>query len=55
MMACKKRYDIQIFKIIKGFDNIAPSKFFSFNYNDTRGHIFRLEKQLNGIVYVIRS
>ena len=42
----RQRYDlIQIFKVINGFDNIDPSKFFTFNDNNTRGHLFRLEKQ----------
>ena len=31
--------------IINGFDNIDISKFFTFNDNNTRGHLFRLEKQ----------
>lgn len=42
----RQRFDlIQIFKIINGFDNIDISKFFTFNDNNTRGHLFRLEKQ----------
>ena len=41
----RQRYDpIQNFKIINGFDNIDPSKFFTFKDNNTRGHLFRLEK-----------
>ena len=42
----RQRFDlVQIFKIINGFDNIDISKFFTFNDNNTRGHLFRLEKQ----------
>ena len=37
--------DFTSFKIINGFDNIDPKKFFTFNDNNTRGHLFRLEKQ----------
>ena len=41
----RQRFDlIQIFKIINGFDNIDTDKFFTFNDNNTRGHLFRLEK-----------
>ena len=40
-----QRFDlIQIFKIINGFDNIDTDKFFTFNDNNTRGHLFQLEK-----------
>lgn len=42
----RQRYDlIQIFKIINRIDDIDSSKFFTFNDNITRGHIFRLEKK----------
>ena len=42
----RQRYDmIQIYKIINGCDDIETSKFFTFNDNNTRGHIFRIEKQ----------
>ena len=37
----RQRFDlIQIFKIINGFDNIDTDKFFTFNDNNTHGHLF---------------
>ena len=41
----RQRYDmIQLFKIINNIDDIQPEKFFTFNDNTTRGHIFRISK-----------
>lgn len=41
----RRRYDlIQIYKMINGFEIIDTDKFFSFNDNITRGHIFKLSK-----------
>jgi len=41
----RERYDlIQMFKIVNRFDDVDPEKFFSFNDNTTRGHIFRITK-----------
>lgn len=41
----RKRYDlIQLFKIVHGYEDIKPEKFFEFNDNCTRGHIFRITK-----------
>ena len=37
---------IQIFKILKGFDNVNPSKFFQLATDSkTRGHNFKIVKQ----------
>ena len=39
----KKRYDlIQLFKIVHGYEDIEPEKFFEFNDNCTRGHLFKM-------------
>lgn len=41
----RKRYDlIQLYKIVHGYEDIKPEKFFEFNDNCTRGHIFRIIK-----------
>ena len=41
----RQRFDvIQIFKIINGVDDVDPEKFFTFNDNCTRGHLFQLIK-----------
>ena len=42
----RKRYDlIQLFKIVHGYEDIKPEKFFEFNDNCTRGHIFKNQKK----------
>ena len=41
----RKRYDlIQLFKIVHGYEDIKPDKFFEFNDNCTRGHLFKIVK-----------
>lgn len=41
----RKRYDlIQLFKIVHGFEDINPRKFFEFNDNCTRGHLYKIQK-----------
>ena len=41
----RKRYDlIQLFKIVHGYEDIEPEKFFEFNDNCTRGHLFKIVK-----------
>ena len=41
----RQRYDqIQIFKIVSGVEDIDVDTFFTFNDNNTRGHIFRITK-----------
>ena len=42
----RRRYDIlQVFRIIKGIDNISPNLFFEFHSGpNTRGHSFKLQK-----------
>ena len=41
----RKRYDlIQLFKILHGYEDIEPDKFFEFNDNCTRGHLFKIVK-----------
>lgn len=41
----RERFDmIQIFKLIHGDEDIDPEKFFTFNDNITRGHIFQIFK-----------
>ena len=41
----RKRYDlIQSFKIVHGNEDIKPDKFFEFNDNCTRGHLFKIVK-----------
>ena len=41
----RKRYDlIQLFKIVHGYEDIRPEKFFEFNDNCTRGHLFKIVK-----------
>lgn len=43
----RKRYDlIQLFKIVHGYEDIKPEKFFEFNDNCTRGHIFKITKPM---------
>ena len=38
-------YDlIQIFKIVNGLEDIDSERFFTFNDNLTRGHLFRISK-----------
>lgn len=41
----RQRYDlIQIFKIVNGLEDIDSERFFQFNDNITRGHLFRISK-----------
>jgi len=41
----RQRYDlIQVFKMIHGFESCTVDKFFEFNDNPTRGHIFKIMK-----------
>lgn len=41
----RKCYDlIQSYKIVHGYDDTKPEKFFEFNDNCTRGHIFKIIK-----------
>ena len=41
----RKRYDlIQLYKIVHGFEDVKPEKFFEFNDNCTRGHLFKIQK-----------
>ena len=41
----RKRYDlIQLYKIVHGYEDIKPEKFFEFNENCTRGHLFKIQK-----------
>ena len=41
----RQRYDlIQIFKIVNGLEDIDSERFFTFNDNLTRGHLFRISK-----------
>ena len=42
----RKRYDlIQLYKIVHGFEDIKAEKFFEFNDNCTRGHLFKIQKK----------
>ena len=42
----RKRYDlIQLYKIVHGYEDVKPEKFFEFNDNCTRGHLFKIQKQ----------
>ena len=41
----RKRFDlIQMFKIVHGYEKVDIDKFFTFNDNNTRGHIFQIMK-----------
>ena len=41
----RQRYDlIQIFKIVNGLEDIDSERFFTFNDNLTRGHLFKISK-----------
>ena len=42
----RKRYDlIQLYKIVHGYEDIKPEKFFEFNENCTRSHLFKIQKK----------
>ena len=42
----RKRYDLiqLLFKIVHGYEDIRPEKFFEFNDNSTRGQLFKIVK-----------